>query len=226
MIYKMNIRPGDLKMSEWQRIVSKFYMAASGNDVERLGECFDEFADPKNKSRFDLITPEDNELILSSRGQKIGNELSFNIDIDITPTHLLFQLSRFATGEDRNIIAHLVSINGKLHFYKPFDKRILRDCKGDISTVHGIDLMAIDKGATITFKEFLGDSAFISFDNITVIEPDKEMGESNCFIAYWLLLKQLVDKNAKRFPDYSLGDLVRVTVGDDPVDFVVDSNQP
>lgn len=226
MIYKLNLRSGNLKTEVWQDFAANIYAAAAKNNIEEFGTYLDNIIAASDNVRFDLIPKDQNEAILSGGGKKVGEELTFTLDIPLSPVGLIFQLSRYATGTNGNVIAHLVSINGKLKLWKAFDQRILKQSGGDVGKVYGIDIISFLGDPNVYVKSFLEKETFASFSQSEYFENlDGRAGsiQAAASLSCWIILKQLTDKLRKKHPDYSLPDLIRVAVGDVPRDVEVDS---
>ncbi len=226
MLYKLNLRPGNLSTKVWQGFASDLYAAVVEKKIENIGEAIDTMLALDQGARFDLMTPDRNDPVLSSGGKIMGTEIPITLVIDLTPAELIFQLNRYATGVNGDIIAHLVSIDGKLKLYRPFDPRILKACNKDITKVHGVDIISFSsKEAGIGIKNFLDNKlchAIASIDEpLFGVNPEAIDG-----LGYWLALKLIIDKTHRKYPEYTLADLVRVTVGDNPRDLDVDNTAP
>lgn len=226
MLYKFNLRPGNLTSKVWQAFAADLYTAVVEKKIESIGEAIDTMLALDQGARFDLMTPDRNDPVLSSGGKIMGGEIPITLVIDQTPAELIFQLNRYATGVNGDIIAHLVSIDGKLKLYRPFDPRILRACGKDISKVHGVDIVRFDtKESGIGIKNFLENK--ISHAIASIGEPLFGVNpEAIDGLGYWLALKLIIDKTYRKYPEYTLADLVRVAVGDNPRDLDVDSTVP
>lgn len=225
MLYKFNLRPGNLTTKVWQAFASDLYAAVVEKKVIAIGEAIDTILALDQGARFDLMTPDRNDAILSSGGKLMGSEIPITLNIDLSPAELIFQLSRYATGTNSDVIAHLVSIDGKLRLYRPFDPRILKACGKDISKVHGIDIISFEeKDNGIGIKNFLENT--LSHAIVDIIEPKFGLKPEEDALGYWLALKLILDKTHRKYPDYTLADLVRVTVGDNPRDLEVDNTAP
>lgn len=227
MIYKLNLRPGNLKTEVWQEFAANIYAAIANKNIEEFGGYLDNIIAVGENVRFDLVPKDQNEAILSGGDKKVGEELTFTLDIPLTPVGVIFQLSRYATGSNGDVIAHLVSIDGKLKLWKAFDQRILKQAGGDVSKVYGLDIISEPGEPNVSIKAFLEKETFAAFNQLDYFESWERAHhslQSAGALGFWIILKQLVDKLRKKYPDYSLGDLVRVAVGDVPRDVEVDSN--
>lgn len=227
MIYKLNLRPGNLKTEVWQDFAASIYAAIANNNIEEFGTYLDNIIAAGDNVRFDLVPKDQNEAILSGGGKKVGEELTFTLDIPLTPVGVIFQLSRYATGTNGDVIAHLVSIDGKLKLWKAFDQRILKQSAGDVSKVYGIDIISYPGDPTVYVKAFLEKETFSGFSQLDYFENFEKYiatPQLAASLGFWIILKQLTDKLRKKYPDYSLGDLIRTAAGDVPRDVAVDSN--
>lgn len=65
MLYKLNLRPGNLSTKVWQGFASDLYAAVVEKKIENIGEAIDTMLALDQGARFDLMTPDRNDPVLS-----------------------------------------------------------------------------------------------------------------------------------------------------------------
>lgn len=230
------IHTGDDSIKHWHKLISDFYAAIDdANPIEAIGLAFDKYeALVGNKVRWEIIEVETSRTLIANDGRKHGQSMTFPFTLlNHNATNFLFGLNKWAYGENRNIIGHLLSINGKIKLWKPWDPRILSLSKKGDGTVStwpvGFDIITeaetkfSDKPGDVLIKPFMGADTFARFNDLVGNSMFYGEGEKLEHAGIWMMLKQATANQQKKHVDYTFADLVRVTVGDLPRDVKVDS---
>jgi hypothetical protein len=229
------IHPGNDKDRLWHKLVSEFYAAVDEpRPLEAIATAFENYDNALgDKVRWEIVEQETSRTLIANNGRKHGSSMTFPFSLnDVDATDFIFGLSKWAYGENRNIIGHLLSINGKLKLWKPWDSRILTLTKkgdGDIYTWPvGYDIVAEtnpihDDPIAIFIKPFMQPDTFATFRDLTGNRMFGGEGQKIEHAGIWMMIKQLTATQLKKHPDYTIADLIRVTVGDLPRDVKVDS---
>lgn len=218
MQYILSMRQGNASKTEFQHLVADIYTAAATDTVSLLLEAFRKVDALDKNVRFALQEKNCNDVTLSNSARPVGEEIQFHLELNFQPYELIFAMPEYAAGTNRLIIGHVLCIDGDYRIYAPFDPRIMRRAKNNLHNIWGIDLYATEGDDGVTIKEFL------SRDVIGhVLNSSSTPGERSNGFVNSILIHQLTAKARKQHHDYTLSDLVRVTVGCNPVMVKVDS---
>lgn len=234
------VHSGDSGAEKWHKLVSDFYGAIdSKNTIESLIETFNNFTESTNgKGRWDIVEQKTSKTLLSTGGRKFGEPMTFPFTLlNLSDHELIFGLNQWAAGLNSDVIAHLLSINGKVKLWKAWDPRILKAYERGDGTVRtwpvGFDILPEKefndghrKPGNIFVKNFMSDHTYARFEDLTNGNQfGSEFNAQNFeHVGAWIAIKQIIAPMQKKFPEYTLADIVRMAVGDVPRDVAVDSN--
>ncbi|ELF5187086.1 hypothetical protein RBD99_002760 [Salmonella enterica] len=221
MQYILFMRQGNASTAEFQTLIASLFAAAATQKIQPLHEALIAIDTLNKNIRWGLQERNSSELTISNQARPVGEELQFIINIDFQPYELIFTMPEFAAGTNRQIIGHVLCIDGDYRLYKPFDPRIMRRAKGNLNRIWGLDLYAAKEDRGVSIKPFLERDTNAHVESHD-LQPSVEV-HSMHGAAYSILIHQLVAKVRKTHSDYALSDLVRVTVGNNPVLVEVDS---